>query len=57
MTAIEHDVYSFSPAKTFELDLYSGVPSHLLREGQLEGEIGPRLLAMVRALEGAMGIV
>ncbi|CAM2151152.1 Methylamine utilization protein [Pararobbsia alpina] len=25
---IEHDVYSFSPAKTFELDLYSGVPSH-----------------------------
>ena len=25
---IEHDVYSFSPPKTFELDLYSGVPSH-----------------------------
>lgn len=25
---IEHDVYSFSPAKTFELDLYSGVPAH-----------------------------
>lgn len=25
---IEHDVYSFSPAKTFDLDLYSGVPSH-----------------------------
>lgn len=25
---IEHDVYSFSPAKTFELKLYSGVPAH-----------------------------
>lgn len=25
---IEHDVYSFSPAKTFELKLYSGVPVH-----------------------------
>ena len=25
---VEHDVYSFSPAKKFELKLYSGVPSH-----------------------------
>ncbi|CAG4886173.1 methylamine utilization protein [Paraburkholderia saeva] len=25
---IEHDVYSFSPAKKFELDLYHGVPAH-----------------------------
>jgi plastocyanin len=25
--SIEHDVYSFSPAKTFELKLYSGVPA------------------------------
>jgi plastocyanin len=25
---IEHDVYSFSPAKTFELNLYSGVAAH-----------------------------
>jgi len=25
---IEHDVYSFSPAKTFELKLYSGIPAH-----------------------------
>jgi len=25
---IEHDVYSFSSAKTFELKLYSGVPAH-----------------------------
>lgn len=24
---IEHDVYSFSPAKTFELPLYSGIPA------------------------------
>ncbi|SAL33217.1 IclR family transcriptional regulator [Caballeronia cordobensis] len=33
-----------------------GVPSYLLKEGQLEGDIGPRLVSMVRALEGAMGI-
>jgi len=25
---IEHDVYSFSPAKKFELDLYHGIPAH-----------------------------
>lgn len=25
---IHHDVYSFSPAKTFELPLYKGVPAH-----------------------------
>jgi plastocyanin len=25
---IEHDVYSFSPAKTFELNLYSGIAAH-----------------------------
>jgi plastocyanin len=25
---VEHDVYSFSPAKHFELKLYSGVPAH-----------------------------
>lgn len=25
---IEHDVYSFSPAKKFELNLYHGIPAH-----------------------------
>jgi len=46
------------PAADGEILVFNcGVPSYLLREGQLEGEIGPRLLAMVRALEGAMGIV
>jgi hypothetical protein len=32
---VRHHVYSFSPAKTFELKLYSGVPGSpvLLRQG------------------------
>ncbi|WP_206002673.1 IclR family transcriptional regulator [Paraburkholderia polaris] len=33
-----------------------GVPSYLLKENQLEGDIGPRLVSMVRSVEGAMGI-
>ncbi|WP_321797643.1 IclR family transcriptional regulator [Caballeronia sp. J97] len=46
------------PAADGEILVFNcGVPSYLLRDGQLEGEIGPRLVAMVRALEGAMGVV
>jgi len=33
-----------------------GVPSYLLKDGQLERDVGPRLLSMVRSIEGAMGI-
>jgi DNA-binding IclR family transcriptional regulator len=33
-----------------------GVPAFLLKKGQLEEEIGPRLVAMVRNIETALGI-
>ena len=33
-----------------------GVPSYLLKDNQLEVDIGPRLVSMVRSIEGAMGI-
>ncbi len=33
-----------------------GVPAFLLKKGQLEEEIGPRLVAMVRNVEAAVGI-
>ena len=45
------------PAADGEILVFNcGVPSYLLKEGQLEGDIGPRLVSMVRALEGSMGI-
>lgn len=33
-----------------------GVPSYLVKEGQMEGDVGPRLVSLVRSVEGAMGI-
>jgi len=33
-----------------------GVPSFLLSEGQLTNDIGPRLVSMVRSIEGMMGL-
>lgn len=33
-----------------------GVPSYLAKDGQMEGDVGPRLLSLVRSVEGAMGI-
>jgi len=33
-----------------------GVPAFLLKKGQLEGDIGPRLVAMVRNIEAAVGM-
>ncbi|MDE1167716.1 MAG: IclR family transcriptional regulator [Pseudomonas sp.] len=33
-----------------------GVPAFMLSEGQLMNDIGPRLVSMVRSIEGAMGI-
>jgi DNA-binding IclR family transcriptional regulator len=45
------------PAADGEILVFNcGVPSYLLKEGQLEGDIGPRLVSMVRTLEGAMGV-
>jgi DNA-binding IclR family transcriptional regulator len=45
------------PAADGEVLVFNcGVPSYLLKDGQLEGDIGPRLVAMVRTLEGAMGV-
>jgi DNA-binding IclR family transcriptional regulator len=45
------------PAADGEVLVFNcGVPSYLLKEGQLESDIGPRLVAMVRSLEGAMGV-
>ena len=32
------------------------VPAFLLKKGQLEEEIGPRLVAMVRNIEAALGM-
>jgi hypothetical protein len=32
------------------------VPAFLLKKGQLEEDIGPRLVAMVRNIEAAVGI-
>jgi len=33
-----------------------GVPAFMLKKGQLEEDIGPRLVAMVRNIEGALGM-
>ena len=33
-----------------------GVPAFMLKKGQIEDDIGPRLVAMVRNIEGALGI-
>jgi hypothetical protein len=33
-----------------------GVSSYLLNEGQLKNDIGPRLVSMVRSIEGMLGI-
>ena len=33
-----------------------GVPAFLLKKGQLEEDLGPRLVAMVRNIESALGI-
>ena len=33
-----------------------GVPSYLVKDGQMEEDVGPRLLSLVRSVEGAMGI-
>ncbi|MCY1402495.1 hypothetical protein D9M71_176390 [compost metagenome] len=33
-----------------------GVPAFMLSEGQLTTDIGPRLVSMVRSIEGMMGI-
>ena len=33
-----------------------GVPAFMLKKGQLEDDIGPRLVAMVRNIEGALGM-
>jgi DNA-binding IclR family transcriptional regulator len=33
-----------------------GVPAFALKKGQLEEDIGPRLVAMVRTIEAALGI-
>ena len=33
-----------------------GVPAFLLKKGQLEDDVGPRLVAMVRNIEAALGI-
>jgi len=33
-----------------------GVPTYLLTDGQLQNDVGPRLVSMVRSIEGAMGI-
>jgi DNA-binding IclR family transcriptional regulator len=33
-----------------------GVPAFILKKGQLEDDIGPRLVAMVRNIEAAVGI-
>ncbi|MGH8745330.1 MAG: IclR family transcriptional regulator domain-containing protein, partial [Burkholderiales bacterium] len=34
-----------------------GVPAFTLKKGQLEDELGPRLVAMVRTVEAALGIL
>ncbi|MBN3761393.1 IclR family transcriptional regulator [Burkholderia sp. Ac-20365] len=45
------------PAPDGEILVFNcGVPSYLLKDGQLEGDVGPRLVSMVRSVEGAMGI-
>jgi DNA-binding IclR family transcriptional regulator len=45
------------PAADGEILVFNcGVPSYLLKDGQLERDVGPRLLSMVRSVEGAMGI-
>jgi len=33
-----------------------GVPAFMLKKGQIEDDIGPRLVAMVRNVESALGI-
>ena len=33
-----------------------GVPAFMLKKGQLEEDLGPRLVAMVRNIEAALGI-
>ncbi len=33
-----------------------GVPAFVLKKGQLEDDIGPRLVSMVRNIEAALGI-
>jgi hypothetical protein len=45
------------PAADGEILVFNcGVPSYLLKEGQLESDVGPRLVSMVRNVEGAMGM-
>lgn len=45
------------PAPDGEILVFNcGVPSYLLKDGQLESDVGPRLVSMVRSVEGAMGI-
>ncbi|MFT4069767.1 IclR family transcriptional regulator [Paraburkholderia sp.] len=45
------------PAADGEILVFNcGVPSYLLKEGQLESDVGPRLVSMVRSVEGAMGM-
>jgi hypothetical protein len=33
-----------------------GVPAFVLKKGQLEDDIGPRLVAMVRNIEASLGL-
>lgn len=45
------------PAPDGEILVFNcGVPSYLLKDNQLEADIGPRLVSMVRNIEGAMGV-
>jgi len=55
----EHYAVGVPMRRTVDGEIVSfncGIPAFMVKKGQLEDDIGPRLVAMVRNIEASLGI-